>query len=113
MAGAKSLRPFKLNLKPKVARQWLNIPGLRRPLMKKHMIRFFAFFGFLFVLAATPTFAQSGPAVTAEIIQNAETANAARTTSGHLARAAASGSPRKGRTGTRKRGPGDPPPKGR
>jgi len=35
--------------------------------MKKHMIRFFAFFGFLFVLAATPTFAQSGPAVTADI----------------------------------------------
>ncbi|MGH9835558.1 MAG: hypothetical protein ACREBD_18680 [Blastocatellia bacterium] len=36
--------------------------------MKKHMIRFFAFFGFLFVLAATPTFAQnSSSAVTADI----------------------------------------------
>jgi hypothetical protein len=35
--------------------------------MKKHMIRFFAFFGFLFVLAAAPTFAQSASAVTADI----------------------------------------------
>ncbi len=35
--------------------------------MKKHMIRFFAFFGFLFVLAATPTFAQSGPVLMADI----------------------------------------------
>lgn len=36
--------------------------------MKKHMIRFFAFFGFLFALAATPTFAQNSiSAVTADI----------------------------------------------
>jgi hypothetical protein len=35
--------------------------------MKKHMTRFFALFGFLFVLAAAATFAQSGPTLTANI----------------------------------------------
>ena len=35
--------------------------------MKKNMTRFFAFFGFLFVLAATPAFSQSGPTLMADI----------------------------------------------
>ncbi len=35
--------------------------------MKKHMTQFFAMFSFLFVLAATPAFAQSGPVLTADI----------------------------------------------
>ncbi len=35
--------------------------------MKKNVIRFFAMFGFLFVLAATPAFAQSGTVLKANI----------------------------------------------